>query len=61
MLGILYDGTTIEGNFWKYFLNHSAEEEPTRNSIPWNKKRSKLLEFPFEACLGRKLTVNSVC
>jgi hypothetical protein len=46
MLGILYRGTKIKVNSSKSFLNHSAEEKTTRNSVPWNK--SKHLEFRFE-------------
>ncbi len=52
MLGILYHGTKIEGNSRNSVLDHSGEEEPTRNSIPWSKNRSKLLEIRSEACLG---------
>ncbi len=60
MLGILYRGTKIEANSRNSVLNHSVEEKTTRNSVPWNKNRSKLLEFRSEACLGRKHAVNSV-
>jgi hypothetical protein len=34
--------------------NHSAEEKNARNSLPWNKNRSKLLEFRFESYCGRE-------
>ncbi len=45
----------IEANTWNSVPNHSAEEKSTRNSVPWNKNRSKL---PFRSCLGGK---HSVC
>jgi hypothetical protein len=75
ILGILYHGTKLDANARNSVLNHSAEENTTRNSVPWNKNISKYLEFcsePFrgrdnysefrsEACLGRKHAVNSVC
>jgi hypothetical protein len=51
MLGILNHGTKMERNSRNSVLNHSGEKEPTRNSIPWNKNRSKLSEFRSEACL----------
>ena len=41
--------------------NRSAEEKNARISVPWNKNRSKLLEFRSEACLGQKHAVYSVC
>ncbi len=55
--------------------NHSAVDKNARNSVPWNKIRSKHLdffseqfrgrennsEFRSEACLGQKHAVNSVC
>jgi hypothetical protein len=54
---------------------HSAEEKKVRNSVPWNKNRSKLSGFPSkpfrgretnsefrsEACLGQKHAVNYGC
>jgi hypothetical protein len=69
MFGILYRGTKIKANTWNSVPNHSAEEKPTRNSVPWNKISShlrllliaNLLEFRSEACLGRKHAVNTVC
>jgi hypothetical protein len=76
MLGILYHGTKLEANAQNSVLNHTAEEKTTRNSVPWNKNRSKHLEFcsePFrgrdnnseefrsEACPGWKHAVSSVC
>ena len=45
MLGILYHGTKIEANSRNFVRNHSAEEKTTRNSVPWNKNRSKLSEI----------------
>jgi hypothetical protein len=53
-LGIPFGGTKIEENTWNSVPNHSAEEKPTRNSVPWNKNRSRLSEFRSEACLGGK-------
>jgi hypothetical protein len=55
--------------------NRSAEEKKLRNSVPWNKNRSKLSEFRFKpfrgketnpefrskACLGQKHAANCVC
>ncbi len=60
-LGILYHGPRIEANSRNSVPNHSAEEKSTRNSVPWNKKRSKLSESGSEACLGQKHAANSVC
>jgi hypothetical protein len=40
--------------------NRSAEQKTTRNSVLWNKNRSKLLEFPSEPFRGRETTRNSV-
>jgi hypothetical protein len=54
MFGILYYGTKIEANSGNSVLNHSAEEKTTRNSIPWNKYISKLLEFCSEPFCGRE-------
>ncbi len=50
MLGILYRGKNSRNSV----LYHSAEERTTRNSVPWNKNRSKHLEFCSEPCRGRK-------
>jgi hypothetical protein len=52
MLGILYHGTKIEANSRNSVLNHSAEEKTTRNSVSWNKNRSKHLEFCSEPFRG---------
>ncbi len=41
-------------NFRYSVPNPSAEEKTTRNSVPWNKNRSKLLEFRSEPFRGRK-------
>jgi hypothetical protein len=68
-LRILFLKTKIEANSRNSVPNHSAEEKPTRNSVPWNKISShlrllliaNLLEFRSEACLGRKHVVNTVC
>jgi hypothetical protein len=49
MLRILFSGTKIEENPWNSVPNHSAEEKNVRNSVPWNKNRSKLSEFRSEA------------
>jgi carboxylesterase type B len=55
MLGILYHGTKIEANSWNSFLNHSTEEKTTRNSVPWNKSRSKLSEFRSKAASDKNI------
>jgi hypothetical protein len=60
-LGILYRRTKIEANSRNFDSNHSTADKPTRNSVPWNKKRSKLSEFRSEACIGQKHAGNSVC
>jgi hypothetical protein len=49
MLGIPFHGTKIEANPRNSVPNHSTEEKNVRNSVPWNKNRSKLLEFRSEA------------
>jgi hypothetical protein len=69
MFGIMYRGTEIEANTRNSVPNHSAEEKPTRNSVPWKKNSSNLRlllianlsEFRSETCHGRKHAVNSVC
>ncbi len=40
--------------------NPSAEEKTSRNSVPRNRNRSKLSEFPSEHFSGRETTRNSV-
>ncbi len=40
--------------------NPSTDEKTTRNSVPWNKNRRKLLEFPNEPFSRRETTWNSV-
>jgi hypothetical protein len=54
MLGILYRGAKIKANSRNSILNHSVEEKTTRNSVPWNKNRSKHLELCSEPFRGRK-------
>jgi hypothetical protein len=49
-----YHRTKIEANSWNSVLNHSADEKLTRNFVPWNKKRSKQLEFCSEPFRGRE-------
>jgi hypothetical protein len=39
---------------WNSVPNPSAEEKTTRNSVPLNKNRSELLEFPSEHFSGRE-------
>jgi hypothetical protein len=56
MLGILYHGTKIEANSRNSGPNHSSEEKTPRNSVTWNKNRSKLSEFRSEPFLGREKT-----
>jgi hypothetical protein len=46
-LGIPFHGTKIEENYRNSLPNPSAKEKTTRNFVPWNKIRSKLLEFFF--------------
>ncbi len=41
-------------NFQYSVPNPSAEEKTTRNSVPWNKNRSKFSEFPSEPFSGRE-------
>ncbi len=53
-LGIPFRGTKIEVNFHNSVLNPSAEENTTRNSVPWNQNRCKFLEFRFEPFHGRE-------
>jgi hypothetical protein len=53
MLGILYHGTKLEANARNSVLNQSAEEQKTRNSVPWKKNTSKHLEFCSEPFRGR--------
>jgi hypothetical protein len=60
MLGILYRGTKIKANSRNSILNHSTEVKTARNSVPWNKNRSKHLEFCSEPFRGRKTTQNCV-
>jgi hypothetical protein len=50
-----YHGTKIEANSWNSPLNHSTKEKTTRNSVPWNKSRSKLSEFCSEAVSGENI------
>ncbi len=59
MLRILYCRTKIEANSQNSVLNQSAEEKTTRNSVPWNKNRSKRFEFCFEPFCGKDN--NSFC
>jgi hypothetical protein len=47
-LGISFLGTKIEAYSWNFIPNHSAEENTTRNSFPWNKIRKKLSECHSE-------------
>jgi hypothetical protein len=54
MLGIPYRETKIEENSRDSVRNHSAEENITRNFLPWNKNTSKLSEFCSKAFRGRK-------
>jgi hypothetical protein len=74
MLRILYHGTKIEANSRNSVLNHSteqktleipnrsAEEKNVQKSVLWKKSRSKISEFRFfEACLGQRHAVYSVC
>ncbi len=69
MFGILYSETKIEANTRNSVPNHSAEEKPTRNSVPRKKIScnlrlllfANLSEFRSEAFLGRKQAVNTVC
>jgi hypothetical protein len=49
MLGIPYSGSKKEASSRNLVPNHSAEEKTTRSSVPWNKNRSKLLEFSYQA------------
>ncbi len=53
----LFRGTENSRNF---VPNTSTEEKTTRNSVPWNKNRSKLSEFPSEPFSGRETTRNSL-
>ncbi len=43
MLGIPFHVTKIEANFKTSIPNQSVEDKTTRNFIPWNKNRSKLI------------------
>jgi hypothetical protein len=38
----------------EFVSNHSAKKTNARNSIPWNKNRSKLSKFRSEPCCGRE-------
>jgi hypothetical protein len=49
-LGTLFHGTKI-ANTWNSVPNHSAEEKTSRNSMLWNKNKSKLSEFRSKAFL----------
>ncbi len=53
-LEIPFRGTKIEANSRNSLPNPSAEEKTTRNSIPWNKSRSKFSEFRSETFRGRE-------
>ncbi len=46
-------------NSWNSVLNYSAEEKNARNSVLWNKNRSKLSEFRSELSAEEKTTWNS--
>jgi hypothetical protein len=61
MLGILDWGTKIEENSRNFILKPFHGRDATRNSVLWNKKRSKLSEFCSEAFCQRKQASNSVC
>ncbi len=58
-LGITFRGTKIEAYSRNSIPNPFAEEKTTRNSVPWNKNRSKLLEFCSKPFRGRENTRNS--
>jgi hypothetical protein len=47
MLRIPFHVTKIEANFKNSILNQSVEEKTTRNFIPWNKNKSKLIVLLF--------------
>jgi hypothetical protein len=47
-------------NSWNSVPNHAAEEKKARNSVPWNKNRSKLSELRSKPFCGREPTRNSV-
>jgi hypothetical protein len=49
-----FRGTEIEANSWNSLPNPSTEEKITRNSVPRNRNRSKLSEFPSEPFSGRE-------
>jgi hypothetical protein len=53
-LGIPFRGTKIEANSWNSLTHPSAEEKTIRNSVPWNKNRSKFSEFRSEPFRGRE-------
>ncbi len=44
-LGIPFRGTKIEAKFHNSVPKPSAEENRTRNSVPWNQNRCKFSEF----------------
>jgi hypothetical protein len=47
-------GTKIEANSHNSVPNHSAEENTTRNSVPWNQNRCKFSEFRSEPFRGSR-------
>jgi hypothetical protein len=53
-LRIPFRGTKLEASSRNFLPNFSAEEKTTRNSVPWNKKRSKLSELCSEPFRGRE-------
>jgi hypothetical protein len=53
-LEIMFRGTTKEANSRNSLPDPSAEDKTTRNSVPWNKNRSKLSEFRSEPFRGRE-------
>jgi hypothetical protein len=48
-------GCSAEANSQNSVLNPSAEENTTRNSVPWNQNRCKFSEFRSEPFRGREL------
>ncbi len=57
-LGIPFRGTKIEANSHNSVPNPSAEENTTRNSVPWYQNECKFLEFRSEHSAKEKPTQN---